>query len=1065
MNRKRNFAKMALLGVLLCGLASPTFVGCKDYDDDIDKLQEQIDANKDAATTEISSAITKQIGELETKLNAAINNKADASVIAGIQSDITTLQALKSKVETLERNASNYLTKDAAEAFLTSEDLVDYLKIGALEDYLKKDALDGYLTSDDLAGYVKDGDLEGYLKEDALETLLGTYGFLTQEDLKGKEVNTIIRGLLADELAVIQSIIDEFNDAKEAAAKLPILIRDIKSLQADLDKLAEIGGIEGLLGKLANLEARIQSVSYVPTTLDKVVYAYRLAGVSSNQIVVRFKVYPGTAQLTKEMVSIDAQKLSRATEVFTIDNIKGVEGEEGLWEVTMNKGANVVEDGYAAALVVNYKEATISSDYFTINNKELAKTDLMEAIFTPAKLNQVIGQNVGTLSLGMEANAYTFPVSYGYTTTGDLFTVNDKGEVALTEEGKKPENVGKNQVIRVTATAEVPAQARSANNTVLLGEQEITVTVSSTAAVKEVSQFVFVEAEGTTSYYISMPTPIYAKNGSVKLTYKVIPADAELTVNNLGIDVSGAGLTNTDVKITNVERKLDKITVTFSVLKNIQNPCKVAIYAGNVYSDYNELTVEKIEKSELQITYTPSTSEISWNDHKTGVNLNTASLTHDVSHNYKPLTDLGFDVKITKELSGDDARYFAIVAGKIVAAEGTTVNEIGKTVDVKMTAKVGGVVVVTKNDNRFELSGATSTDKGTLSKSADAIILADMSNYDVVHGLTEAEITGKLENIGIDKIDKGSWSVKKNGVDANGYFDISDAKVPVISAKASIEAGTYVLTNTYTTEKTDGTKLSLKVEITVVVKTTELKDVVSFAPTLVNGIVTASKDVNGKLYIDASQVVMANSGYSMSWNVKSADAVKLEGSNVVLKDNKALTNYTLNYDVKNSSSVVVAKGSFVIKFVNPIAGTNLLERASGEDVTYMDGSEEKTVKFQRNTKLSNNGSSKSIDVLTLFDLKNTKNGSLIELSYAPSAFAASFVSGYGLSVEVTLLNEDGSKYQPTGTTGVASVNGHEITWTPTVAGAGEFPGMKLKAKVVVKSPYNEYTGEVTITVE
>ena len=46
MNKKRNFAKMALLSALLCGLASPTFIGCKDYDDDIKDLQEQITANK-----------------------------------------------------------------------------------------------------------------------------------------------------------------------------------------------------------------------------------------------------------------------------------------------------------------------------------------------------------------------------------------------------------------------------------------------------------------------------------------------------------------------------------------------------------------------------------------------------------------------------------------------------------------------------------------------------------------------------------------------------------------------------------------------------------------------------------------------------------------------------------------------------------------------------------------------------------------------------------------------------------------------------------------------------------
>ena len=46
MNKKRNFAKMALLSALLCGLASPTFVGCKDYDDDIKDLQEQNTSNK-----------------------------------------------------------------------------------------------------------------------------------------------------------------------------------------------------------------------------------------------------------------------------------------------------------------------------------------------------------------------------------------------------------------------------------------------------------------------------------------------------------------------------------------------------------------------------------------------------------------------------------------------------------------------------------------------------------------------------------------------------------------------------------------------------------------------------------------------------------------------------------------------------------------------------------------------------------------------------------------------------------------------------------------------------------
>ena len=42
MNKKSNLTRTALLGALLCGIAGPTFVGCKDYDDDINGLQEQV---------------------------------------------------------------------------------------------------------------------------------------------------------------------------------------------------------------------------------------------------------------------------------------------------------------------------------------------------------------------------------------------------------------------------------------------------------------------------------------------------------------------------------------------------------------------------------------------------------------------------------------------------------------------------------------------------------------------------------------------------------------------------------------------------------------------------------------------------------------------------------------------------------------------------------------------------------------------------------------------------------------------------------------------------------------
>lgn len=47
MTKKRNFLKVTFLSVLFCVIGCSTFVSCKDYDDDIKNLQEQIDNNKD----------------------------------------------------------------------------------------------------------------------------------------------------------------------------------------------------------------------------------------------------------------------------------------------------------------------------------------------------------------------------------------------------------------------------------------------------------------------------------------------------------------------------------------------------------------------------------------------------------------------------------------------------------------------------------------------------------------------------------------------------------------------------------------------------------------------------------------------------------------------------------------------------------------------------------------------------------------------------------------------------------------------------------------------------------
>ena len=216
---------MALLSALLCGLASPTFVGCKDYDDDIKDLQEQIDGNKSAATTELSKAISEQITALENKLNTAIADKADKSVISGIQNDINTLKGLESRINKLESDAANYL------------------KAGALDGYLKEGALDGYL---------KEGALDGLLNEDALAQYLKNNSYLTSADVDGIPTEEIIRTWLDTELTELQDLIDLFNEkTRDDLAKLPELISDVATMKSSLEELLKENG------RLAQLEAKV----------------------------------------------------------------------------------------------------------------------------------------------------------------------------------------------------------------------------------------------------------------------------------------------------------------------------------------------------------------------------------------------------------------------------------------------------------------------------------------------------------------------------------------------------------------------------------------------------------------------------------------------------------------------------------------------------------------------------------------------------------------------------------------------------------------------------------------
>ena len=159
MNKK--FLSAILFGALLATTTS-TFVSCKDYDDDINGLQEQIDGLKTNLTSEASAlrselasaktqlesdlaAVESDLAAAKTSLQAAIDAKASASDVAALQTKVSTLET---KASTLETKVSTIETK------LTEIDSL----IAELEDADAANATELNAIKADLAAYKKEVD-------------------------------------------------------------------------------------------------------------------------------------------------------------------------------------------------------------------------------------------------------------------------------------------------------------------------------------------------------------------------------------------------------------------------------------------------------------------------------------------------------------------------------------------------------------------------------------------------------------------------------------------------------------------------------------------------------------------------------------------------------------------------------------------------------------------------------------------------------------------------------------------------------------------------------------------
>ena len=155
---KRKIFSKLLMGALLVASVS-SFTSCKDYDDDINSLKD--DVAKRALLSDVTALQTKVDGVKTTADQALANAATNATSISGVKTDLAAVKAIADKAA---GDAAQGI-KDAADA-KTAADVAQK----AADD--AKAALADYAKTSDLADYVKNSDLEttlaDYVKASAL---------------------------------------------------------------------------------------------------------------------------------------------------------------------------------------------------------------------------------------------------------------------------------------------------------------------------------------------------------------------------------------------------------------------------------------------------------------------------------------------------------------------------------------------------------------------------------------------------------------------------------------------------------------------------------------------------------------------------------------------------------------------------------------------------------------------------------------------------------------------------------------------------------------------------------
>lgn len=359
---KKRFFNALILGAVL--LSTGAVTSCKDYDDDINNLQSQIDnlsqletLKTDVATLNTAVAAAKTAADDALKAAQAAQStadkKADAATVTALENAVKEAKAAADKA-----NADLATAKTELQALIDSKASAEDLKkanekIAAAEQAIeaaKKAATDA------------DAALKQEMTQaiaDATKDLVTKAALDTEVKALDAKVNTLVGDKVAEQMKALQKQLEELQGiADKLKIAYSTMITDIQLYDSPYS------GINGSYPE--NFDSRLNFVQATEVDSKWRVYGSETAGwdfVKGNYYLggdsVLVRVSPANAVLNKEAISLlnsqgkDANDVVEVESVYKYDRLmtmtRANASETGLWVVKFR--AKDVEDAFAAAAI------------------------------------------------------------------------------------------------------------------------------------------------------------------------------------------------------------------------------------------------------------------------------------------------------------------------------------------------------------------------------------------------------------------------------------------------------------------------------------------------------------------------------------------------------------------------------------------------------------------------------------------------------------------------------------------------------------------------------------------